>query len=186
MLKSNIKSVQDWLPIKEFYNDGVIKLKNNSFIKILKINPINYELKSDFEKRAILNTYKAFLKNCNFDIQIIIKSNKEDISENIKKIEKQKEIEKSLNNKFMVNIFNSYIEFIKNKNKEKLSSSKNFYIIINSIKFQENQEENILLDLKEKYFKIKDSLSRCGNNVFEIKSIEEIKNIIKSFLNIKI
>ena len=38
-----------------------------------------------------------------------IKSNKEDISENIKKIEQQKEIEKSLNNKFMLNIFDSSI-----------------------------------------------------------------------------
>lgn len=85
----------------------------------------------------------------------------------------------------MLNIFDSYIDFIKEKNKEKLSSSKNFYIIINSIKFPENQEENILLDLKEKYFKIKDSLSRCGNNVVEIKDKNEIKNIIKLFLNIK-
>jgi len=182
MLKSNIKSVQEWLPIKEFYNDGIIKLKNGTFIKILKISPINYELKSDFEKKAILNSYKAFLKNNNFDIQIIIKSRKENISENIKKLEKQKELEKSLNNNFMVNIFDSYIKFIKNKNKEKLSNSKDFFIIINSIKFSENKEENILLDLKEKYYKIKDSLSRCGNAVVEIKGKEEVKNIIKSFL----
>ena len=151
------------------------------FIKIIKINPINYELKSDFEKQAILNSYKAFLKNSNFDIQIIIKSNKEDISENIKKLGKQKETEKSLNNSFMVKFFDSYIKFIKNKNKEKLSSLKNFYIIINSKKIPENNEENMKIDLKEKYFKIKDSLSRCGNNVVEIKDKKEIKNIINSF-----
>ena len=84
----------------------------------------------------------------------------------------------------MVNVFDSYIKFIKNKNKEKLSSSKEFYIIINSKKYPENQEENILLDLKEKYFKIKDSLARCGNSVFEIKEKEEIKNIFNSFLKI--
>ena len=181
MLKLKIKNVQEWLPIKEFYNDGIIKLKSGTFIKILKVNPINYELKSDFEKSAILNSYKAFLKNCNLDIQIIIKSNREDISENIKKIEKQKEIEKSLNNNFMVNIFESYIEFIKLKNKEKLSSLKEFYIIINSTKSPQNHEENILLDLKEKYLKIKDSLARCGNIVTQIKDKKEIKNIIKSF-----
>ena len=180
-INKKTNSIQEWLPIKEFYNDGIIKLKNNTFIKIIKINPINYELKSDFEKNAILNSYKAFLKNCNFDIQIIIKSNKEDISENIKKLEKQKETEKSLNNNFMVNIFDSYIKFIKNKNKEKLSSSKIFYIIINSKKIPENNEENILTDLKEKYFKIKDSLSRCGNSIDEIKDKKEIKNIINSF-----
>ena len=167
--------------IKEFYNDGIIKLNNGTFIKILKINPINYELKSDFEKKVILNSYKAFLKNTNFDIQIIIKSDKENINDNIKKIEQQKEIEKSLNNNFMVNIFDSYIKFIKEKNKEKLSSSKNFYIIINSIKFPENQEKEIILNLKEKYLKIKDALSRCGNTVNEIKDKEELKNIIKSF-----
>lgn len=165
----------------EFYNDGIIKLKNGTFIKIFKINPINYELKSDFEKKVILNSYKAFLKNTNFDIQIVIKSDKENISDNIKKIEQQKEIEKSLNNNFMVNIFDSYIKFIKEKNKEKLSSSKNFYIIINSIKFPENQEKEIILNLKEKYLKIKDALSRCGNTVNEIKDKEELKNIIKSF-----
>lgn len=165
----------------EFYNDGIIKLKNGTFIKIFKINPINFELKSDFEKKVILNSYKAFLKNTNFDIQIVIKSDKENISDNIKKIEQQKETEKSLNNNFMVNIFDSYIKFIKEKNKEKLSTSKNFYIIINSIKFPENQEKEIILNLKEKYLKIKDALSRCGNTVNEIKDKEELKNIIKSF-----
>lgn len=181
MLKSNIKSVQEWMPIQAFYNNGIIKLKNNFFIKILKINPINYELKSEFEKKVILNSYKTFLKNCNFDIQIIIKSNKEDISENIQKIKKQKEIEKGLNNNFMVNISDLYIEFIKEKNKENCYTSKNFYIVINSTNFHENKEENIILDLKEKYLKIKDSLSRCGNDVLEITKKQEIKNIIKSF-----
>ena len=124
------------------------------------------------------------MKNCNFDIQIIIKSNKEDISENIKILEKQKEVEKSLNNIFMVNNFNSYINFIKEKNKEKLSSSKEFYIIFNSKKNPENKQENILLDLKEKYYKLKDALSRCGNTITEIKNKKELKNIINSFLYI--
>lgn len=81
----------------------------------------------------------------------------------------------------MVNIFDSYIKYIKEKNKEKLSSSKDFYIIFNSKKFPDNQEENIFIDLKEKYFKIRDSLSRCGNNVYEIKHKKEIKNIINLF-----
>lgn len=130
-----------------------------------------------------MNSYKAFLKNCNFDIQIIIKSNKEDISEIVNKLEKQKEIEKSLNNNFMVNIFDSYINFIKEKNKEKLSSSKDFYLIINSKNFPENNEEKIILNLKEKFLKIKNSLSRCGNNISEIKGKNEIEKIIKLFLN---
>lgn len=81
----------------------------------------------------------------------------------------------------MVNIFDSYIKFIKDKNKEKLSSSKSFYILINSKKTPEISEEKIILNLKEKYFKIKNSLLRCGNNIIEIKNKNETENIINSF-----
>ena len=163
----------------------MIKLKNGKMVKIIKVYPINYDLKSDFEKKAILNSYKAFLKNCNFEMQMIIQSNKEDISQNISKINQQKEIEKKLNQNHIVNLSNLYIDFIKQKNKEKLSSSKNFFILISSTKSPENNEENALQDLKEKYFKIKDSLTRCGNAIDEIKEKKEVENIIRSFLNTK-
>ena len=75
----NIKNltVQQWIPIDKIYNDGIIKLKENKLIKILKINPINYNLKSDLEKEAILNSYKIFLQTCDFDLQILIQSNKD-------------------------------------------------------------------------------------------------------------
>lgn len=182
MLKIN--SIQNWIPVQRFYNNGIIKLKNGEFIKILKILPINYDLKSEFEKKSILNSYKIFLKSCDFEIQIIIQSNKEDISENINKIKKIQKTEKSLNNKFIVNISDKYIQFIKEKNKEKLSSSKNFYILIKSTKSKENNEENIIKELKEKYFKIKDSLSRCGNSIFEIKDKKETEKIFNSFFKI--
>ena len=53
---------------------------------ILKIKPINYNLKSNLEKESILNSYKLFLKSFNFNIQIIIKSQKQDLSNHIIKI----------------------------------------------------------------------------------------------------
>ena len=77
MIKIKEKTVQEWLPIENIYKDGIVKLKNNKLIKILKVSPINYNLKSDLEKEAILNSYKVFLKTCNFDIQILIQSSKD-------------------------------------------------------------------------------------------------------------
>ncbi len=71
MKKVKNKTLQEWIPIEEIYKDGFVKLKNNKLIKILKIYPINYNLKSDLEKEAILNSYKIFLKTCNFNIQIL-------------------------------------------------------------------------------------------------------------------
>lgn len=40
-------------------------------------------------------------------------------------------------------------------------------------------------NLNEKYFKIKDSLSRCGNLVFDISSKKETENILYSFCNLR-
>ena len=39
--------------------------------------------------------------------------------------------------------------------------------------------------LNESFFKIKETLSRCGNTVYDIQSKKEIKNILNSFLNKK-
>ena len=160
-------------------------MKNNIFIKIIKIYPINYNLKSELEKKSILNSYKTFLKTCNFDIQILIQSNKENLSDHINKIRKQIKKEENLNNFNIKNFSKKYIDFINKKNKEKNSSSKNFYILIKSQENIENQPKAIIQDLKDNYLKIKDCLSRCGNNVEEIKNIEELKDIYFSFFNVK-
>ena len=87
-------TVQQWIPIEEINENGIIKINKNKYIKILKIIPINYNLKSDLEKDSILNSYKILLKTCNFDIQILIQSNKEDLSKYISKINSQKNKEK--------------------------------------------------------------------------------------------
>lgn len=77
MKEKGLTSVQDWLPFEEILERGILKLKNNTYVKILKVFPINYHLKSNLEKEAILNSYKIFLQTCDFDLQILIQSNKE-------------------------------------------------------------------------------------------------------------
>ena len=172
------------MPIDYILENGIIKLKNNKYIKILKIIPINYNLKSDLEKAAILNSYKTFLKTCPFQMQILIQSSKENLEKNIFNI--QKNIQKKENKK-LKKIANKYIEYINKINSNKKSSSKNFYLIISNeiSKNQENIEsiEIIKNDLKEKYFKIKECLYRCGNSVIEINTKEEIIKILKMFFN---
>lgn len=176
-------TTQSWIPIERILNNGMIQTKTK-YIKILKVSPINYNLKSDLEKQAILNSYKVFLKTCNFDIQILIQSSKENLEKNISNI--QKNVKKK-ENRYLAKLAEDYIEYINQINISKKSSSKNFYLIVSkeNIKEQEYNEsfEIIKNDLKEKYFKIKECLSRCGNSVFEINSKEEARKVISSFLN---
>ena len=157
-------SLQEWLPFERILCDGIIELK-------------------ELEKIGILNSYKTFLKTCNFDIQILVQSNKEDLSKHILKI---KETVKKENDLKLYKISEKYIDFITNLNNEKKSSSKNFYIIIKykqNDKYKITKEEIIISELNERFFKIKECLSRCGNIANEIYTREEIRNILFTFLN---
>ena len=74
------------------------------------------------------------------------------------------------------------IYYIKSINLSKKSSTKEFYIIINNKK-NNIEEEIIKNELNEKYFKIKECLSRCGNSVQEVSEKVETIKILFSFLN---
>ena len=176
---TKINSIQKWIPIEQILDKGIIKIRKNKYIKILKVIPINFNLKTQLEKESILNSYKIFLKTCNFDMQILIQSKKEDLSGHIENIQK---ISQKENNKIIKEYSKKYLEFIKEKNNKNKSASKNIYLIIKNN--TENLEENIIQELNEKYFKIKDCLIRCGNVVFECDKTE-IKNILFSFFNLK-
>ncbi len=179
------QTTQEWLPFENIYENGLIFYKN-SFIKILKINPINYDLKSKLEKESILNSYKNFLKICDFDIQILIQSKKEDISKTISQINQVSE-----KNEKIQEMKENYIKYITQMNKEKNSSSKNFFIIIQKKVDILNkgiedfmEEETKAFDyLNECYFKIKETLTRCGNLVDEINSKQNVINILQSFIH---
>lgn len=181
MKQKNI-TTQEWITVEKINENGTVKLKNEKIIKILKITPINFNLKSNLEKEAILNSYKIFLKTCNFDIQILIQSSKENLTKNIQMIKNNLEKE---NKKYLNEIAENYFEFIEKFNSIKNSSSKNFYIIISEDEKNQN-ENNIYQNLNEKYFKIKECLFRCGNIVQEINSKKEIKELFNVFFNSRI
>ena len=179
-------SVQEWLPFDKILNNGII-VNKSSFIKIVRVIPINYDLKSNLEKEAILNSYRLFLKTCDFNIQILIQSKKENLSKNFSKL---KEISEKEENKKIKEISEKYTEFIKEKNDENKSSSKNFFIVMKYEISSQNKtiesitNENIAINfLNESYFKIKETLSRCGNTVYDVNSKSDVENILISFLN---
>lgn len=144
-----------------------ILITKDKYIRILKIHPINYDLKSQFEKEAIINSYKTVLKTCNFDFQILIISEKENIDKNIELINDNlfKRINEFNNDKLLENIdirkveekenrlntiYSNYINFIEKLVNDENITSKSFYIIIYENKNKNKKEENII---KEKFIR---------------------------------
>lgn len=155
-------------------------------IKIMQVEPINFNLKTQMEKEGILNSYKIFLKTCNFDMQILIQSKKEDLCPNINFLEENIKKEK---NEDIHELAQEYILYLKELNQKKSSSSKNYFILIK--KSQEKKSDMTIHEipfheLRESYIKIKDSLAKCGNSVREIEDKETVEKILISFFNKRI
>jgi hypothetical protein len=75
---SSPKATQDFVPIKEV-RDGVLILKDNSLRSILIASSLNFSLKSEEERNAILYQFQDFLNSLDFPVQIYIQSRRLDI-----------------------------------------------------------------------------------------------------------
>lgn len=172
-----INSVQDWIQIDKILDNNFIKLKDSSYIKILEVKPINYSLKSNLEKSNILNSYKRVFTNLNFNLQILVQSKQEDLSNHISKIE---------NLNIYPEITQKYVSYLNKLKQNSKSSAKNFYIILKSNPItDETNLNNMFEELENQSNKLIDLLSRCGNVVSKTTK-EENQKIIKSFLNVNL
>ena len=157
-----IRAVQDFLQFESILDSGIIKMKDYSYVLIVEVKPINYNLKSELEKSNILNSYKMLFQNYNLNLQILIRTKKEDIKKHITMI-------KNLN--LYPSLTEQYISFITSLNSNEKSSEKVFFISIKST----SQDE-----LKSNYIKIKEGLLRCGNIVSKLTK-EEVESIFSNF-----
>lgn len=161
--------VQDILP-KVIINDECIKVVGEKArICILNVEPIGFKLKSENEQCTILELYKIFLKKCNFDFQILIQSEKEDISKHIEKIERCINYENKIKD-----ITKSYMELLKEIFEVRGNISKKFYIILKL-----KEEDEFKID------KVIEGLSACGNSA-RVCNKKEITKILRNCFQINV
>ncbi|MBE5821724.1 MAG: hypothetical protein E7311_03940 [Clostridiales bacterium] len=156
----NIKALLDIIDIQK----NVLVLKNNIYAKIVQVYPINFSLKSETEKRQILNQYNQFLKICSFDFQIFIKTKKENVENHINYIN-------SINNKNEISY--KYIEYILNLTNSNYIYSKEFYIVFSIKNLNNNPINEIINILNDMYLVIKENLIKCGNIVTDFSDYDD-------------
>src|SRR3989338_3354507 len=71
-------NTQRYLPFSEIRNDTVI-MKGGGLRAILKVEPINFNLKSETEQQGIIAGYESFVNTLVFPLQILIRSTRVNI-----------------------------------------------------------------------------------------------------------
>jgi hypothetical protein len=120
------KASQEFVPVNDIKN-GIVKLKDGSLRAVLMASSVNFSLKSDDERTAILYQFQDFLNSLDFSVQISIQSRKLDIRPYIALLE---ETEKKQVNDLMKIQVQEYIGFIKNFTENHNIMTKHFFVIV--------------------------------------------------------
>ncbi len=124
MASSN--ATQEFVPIKEV-RDGTIVLKDGGMRAILLCSSLNFSLKSEDERNAILLQFQDFLNSLDFSVEILVQSRKLDIRPYLALLEEQEG--KQTNNLLKIQV-REYIQFIKKFTEDANIMTKHFFIVV--------------------------------------------------------
>lgn len=119
-------TTQDHLDIEDIHDD-LILLKDGSAAMVLQTSSVNFGLLSEEEQDATIYAYAALLNSLTFPIQILVRSQKKDVTNYLKLLEEQ---EKKLGNPLLRNQIGNYKKFVEKTVREGNVLDKKFYIII--------------------------------------------------------
>lgn len=119
-------STQQHLDI-ETIRDNLVLLKNGGVRLVLLVNAVNFDLLSEREQDAAIDAYASLLNSLSFEVQIMVRSKRMDISQYINWLDREKS--KQSSNKRLAEI-EDYEKFVKQIIAKNDVLDKKFYVVI--------------------------------------------------------
>jgi len=119
--------------------DNILLLPNHEYRLVLHVSSVNFELKSEDEQDALIETYQSFLNSLAGDLQIIVRVRELDIDEYVQNLESRLSSETE---KVYVSQINNYTSFVKTLIKSNRILSRQFYVVV-SYKGDKKQDLDI-------------------------------------------
>ncbi|HKY74484.1 MAG TPA: hypothetical protein VJ246_04200 [Patescibacteria group bacterium] len=126
-MKTHIQSTtQTYLEIFDITNDTII-LKDSSVAMVLSVGSLNFGLLAEEEQDAIIYTYAGLLNSLTFPVEIVIRSQKKDVTAYLRYV---KEWEDKTLSPLRKTQIRRYREFVSELVKERRILDKKFYVAI--------------------------------------------------------
>ncbi len=119
-------TTQEHLPISDVLDD-IVLFKDGGASLVMETSSLNFGLLSEKEQGAVVAAFAALINSLSFPIQIMVRTQRKDISGYIKYFDEQ--IKKITNPKLMA-ITDDYRQFVMESIKKKTVLGKRFFIII--------------------------------------------------------
>jgi hypothetical protein len=149
--------------------DGILILPHGQYRGVLEVSPLNFELKSEDEQDAIIETYESFLNSVGSSLQILVRTREIDMDKYLE------ELRERLNDEtepIYQDQLKHYDEFIRSLIQSNKILTRHFYVIVpysttGNADFELIQEQlNLTLDIVAR------GLTRLGMHARQLSSLE--------------
>lgn len=157
--------------------DGVLMLPGNQYRAMLQVSPLNFELRSEEEQDAIIDTYESFLNSVGSSLQVLIRTREIDMDKYLEDVSQRLGSETEPVYRKQLKHYDEFIRSLITTNK---ILTRHFYIIVpyyvsGKTDFELVQEQiNLKLDIVAK------GMMRIGMHTRELSSLE-ILDLFYSF-----
>lgn len=159
--------------------DGLLLLPNNQYRAVLQVSALNFELKSEQEQDAIIDTYENFLNSIGTNLQILIRTREIDMDKYLGDLaEHLKDEDEPIYQKQLQN----YDEFIRSLIANNKILTRHFYLIIPYTVNGKTDFELIREQLNLKVDIISKGMTRLGMHAQRLSSLE-VLDLFYSYYN---
>ncbi len=128
ILKKSVKPLSSRRQIRiEGVHDGILILPNGEYRLALETSSINFELMSETEQDAIIDTYQSFLNSLNTPFQILVRVRELDMD---KYISSFRENQTSSDEEAFTDQTTSYTQFVKGLVSDNKILTRSFYVVL--------------------------------------------------------
>lgn len=178
--RDNPNSSQSSLLISEL-RDSMVIMKDGSFRAVVACQSINFDLMSEEERESVEYMYQNFLNSLSFNIQILIRSQRIDISPYIDHLIK---LRHETDNMLLGAMMDNYIEFIDVLSQEANIMDKSFFIVI---PYYTDKDAEKALEQSKNFFKAFNknkapATTRINRATYD-KAITEMNNRVEAVIS---
>ena len=151
--------------------DGILVLPGNQYRAILQVSSLNFELKSEDEQDAIIETYESFLNSVGTSLQILIRTREIDMDKYLEDLTERLDSETE---PIYRDQLQNYDEFIRSLISTNKILTRHFYVVVpystpGKTDFELVQEQlNLKLDIVAK------GMTRIGMHTKGLGSLEAL------------
>lgn len=152
----------------EGVRDGILVLPNNHYRAVLHISSINFELKSEAEQDAIIETYQSFLNSLATSLQIVVRVREMDMDKYLADFAERVKDEPEEIYKTQIENYTLFVKSLISQNK---ILTRHFYVVIPYSEREKDfelvkEQINTTIDIVAK------GLARLGMNSKQLTSLE--------------